>query len=69
MKQIIYNGAMGPTVTAGGIPFTVGESVTVNDDAVAELLLGKPYFVEAAPVALPEPARVVKVNPTPPPTE
>ncbi len=46
MKQVIYNGDMGPNITAGGIPFVAGESVAVNDDELADELLKKPNFSE-----------------------
>ena len=69
MKQVIYNGAMGPNLTAGGVPFVAGESVTVNDDDVAAMLLGKSYFTEATATAIPEPVKVVKITPDPRPSE
>ncbi len=50
MKQLIYNGDMGPNITIGGIPFTAGEIVEVNDDALADELLRKPNLSEAPPV-------------------
>ena len=68
MKQVIYNGDMGPNITAGGIPFAVGESVTVVDDELAGELLAKPNFSEVpgkAPVA---PPTVVKIILDPMPT-
>jgi hypothetical protein len=62
MRQIIYNGAMGPNINAGGIPFTAGESVAVADDAIADALLAKPHFSETPDVTTQAPAKNVKVT-------
>jgi len=42
--KIIYNGALGPQITAGGIPFTAGEPTEVADEAIAAALIAKPHF-------------------------
>ncbi len=67
MKQIIYNGAMGQKIIAGGIPFTAGKIVEVNDDAVAVSLLAKANFSEAPVEKIPSPAYSAKITPETPP--
>ena len=68
MKQVIYNGDMGPYITAGGIPFTAGESVAVEDDTLAGELLAKPNFGEAPARAMGMQSTSTKVTPEPVPT-
>ena len=65
MKQVIYNGDMGPNITAGGIPFTAGEVVTVNDDELADALLAKPNFSEATAKAVQASVYAAKVTQEP----
>lgn len=44
MKSLIYTGALGPQkIVCGGIPFTAGEPVEV-EDTKAEKLLAKGFF-------------------------
>jgi hypothetical protein len=48
--QITYNGAQGPQIVAGGLPFTAGEPTEVAEEVIAASLLAKPYFSTPVPV-------------------
>lgn len=58
--QIIYNGALGPNIKAGEIPFTAGVPTEVADAAIAASLLAKPHFTTA-----PAPPVVGAINESP----
>ena len=63
MKQVIYNGNKGRNIIAGGVSFTAGESVTVNDDELADALLAKSDFSVAPAEKIQAPAYAPKVTP------